>query len=348
MTFLLFILRRARRHWPIMFTLSLGVVLTTALLASGPLLVDAVVEMGLRLTFSSSSVADGNLRLTTSSQSNRASSQALDGEIRTLLQATMGKHLDRVVRSTESIKLFPWVDGQAATEQRVNLRFYEGLQDHVEYVGGEWPGETSDEPIDVAQGRLNVIRAVVSDGMARSFVLRVGDRLPLSYQARSTEPDVWIEVTGIVRPQNPRDPYWFGEFDPLTVQNNQHSVILPEDALFPAVASLFPGDNVALAWHVLLRHDSFSVADIEPFQAQLAELNAELEIFQPRMTLHTGAPDILATFQNQLESIRAPLYILVAEVMLLVLYYVTMVATLSMRQVERELAILRSRGTLSW
>ena len=66
------------------------------------------------------------------------------------------------------------------------------------------------------------------------------------------------------------------------------------------------------------------------------------------MTLYTGVPDILAGFQRQLETIRIPLYILVAEVMLLVLYYVTMVAALSMRQVEREFAILRSRGTLGW
>ncbi len=295
MTFLLFILRRARRHWPIMLTLGLGVLLTTSLLASGPLLVDTVIEMGLCLTFANSGATGGNLRLTTTSiQGDQIASQALDGEIQSLLQTALGEHVERVVRSAESIRMFPWTDGQVATDQRVNLRFYEGLQDHVEYVTGEWPEQASDEPIDFAQGRPNVIRAIVSDGMARSFVLRVGERLPPSYKSHSAEPDVWIEVAGIVRPRNPRDPYWFGEFGPQNSQITQHSVIVPVDAFLPPTASLLPRDRVAWAWHVLLRHDSFSVADIEPFQARLAGLDAELDAFQPRVTLHTGASSVLA------------------------------------------------------
>lgn len=345
MPFLPFILQRARHHWQILLTLSLGVVLTTALLASGPLLVDAVVEMGLYLTLQSSGAADGNLRLATQAQVDQADFQVLDGEIQALLQAALGEHLGRVVRTAESEWMFPWAGGQLATDQRVSLRFYEGIGDYVEYVAGEWPEEPS--------GRPNVIRAVISDGMARSFALRVGDRLPLSLKQSSAGPDAWIEVAGIVQPQNPRDPYWFGEFSPLASQSTQrglaqYSTILSLDAFFPAIASLFPGDEVELTWHTLLRHNTISTADIEPFQAQLTGLNAQLDTFQPPVTLDTGVPDILAIFQNQIETIRVPLYILVAEVMLLVLYYVTMVAALSMRQVEREFAILRSRGASSW
>ena len=341
MDILPFILKRARRHWQLLLTLSLGVVLTTALLASGPLLVGAVVEMGLYLTFQSSGVADANLRLATSTPVDQAGFQAFDGEIQALLRDTLGQHLDRVVRSAESQSMLPWVGGQLAADQRVNLCFYEGTQGQVDYVAGEWPGELSGEP--------NVVRAVISDGMARAFALRVGDRLPLSLGQRSAGPDVWIEVAGVVRPQDPRDPYWFGEFSPLTSQNNQrgaaqYSAIVPLDAFFPAVASLFPGGKVELAWHALLRHQAFSAADIEPFQTQITRLNAKLDALQSPVALHTGVPDILARFQVQLESIRVPIYILVAEVMLLVLYYVTMVAALLMRQVEREFAILRSRG----
>ncbi len=345
MAFLLYILRRARQHWQTLLTLSLGVVLATALLVSGPLLVDTVTEMGLHLTLQSSSVADGNLRLTTSTQVDQVGFQALDSDIQALLRAVLGEHLECVVWSVESKWMFPWVGGQLATDQRVNLRSYEGIQDHVENVAGAWPGEASGEP--------DVIRAVISDGMARSLVLRVGDRLPLSFKQNSTEPDVWIEVAGIVRPKNPRDPYWFGGFSPLTSQNTQrwsaqYNAIVPVDAFFPAVSSLFPGDEVEVAWHALLRHNAFSAADIEPFQVQLTGLKATLDAFLPRVTLYTGVPDILARFQRQLESIRVPLYIFVAEVMLLVLYFVTMVAALSMRQVEREFAILRSRGTSGW
>jgi hypothetical protein len=342
---LLFILRRARRHWQTLLTLSLGVILATALLSSGPLLADTVVEMGLHLTFQSASVTEANLRLATTAQVDPVGSQALDGEVQALLRSGLGAHLDRVTWSAQSPWAVPWMDGERARDQRINLRAYQGVRDRLEYVAGEWPAEASGEP--------GVIRAVISDAIARSLALRVGDRLPLSLKPGSAQPDAWLEVAGVVRPQDPLDAYWFGEFSPLAVQSTerwsaQYGAIVPEDAFYPTVSSLFPGEEVDLAWHALLKHNAFSAADIEPFQAQLAALHAKLDTLRPRVTLDTGVPDILARFQTQLASIRIPLYILIAEVMLLALYFVTMVAALSMHQVEREFAILRSRGTSGW
>ncbi|MGD8245496.1 MAG: hypothetical protein PVI63_09920, partial [Anaerolineae bacterium] len=344
MAFLPFILKRARRHWQLLLTLSLGVMMATALLASGPLLVDAVVELGLTLTLRSSSVGDANLRLTTSREVDRLNVKAFkafDSEIKALLSSSLGRHLELVTLSAESQWMFPWVGGRLAEDQRVKLCFYEGTQDHVEYVAGAWPGEPTDDTA--------VVRAVISDGMARAFALRAGDRLPLSLKEDGDLPDIWIEVAGVVQPRNPRDPYWFGELSPLTARSSdewlgEYSVVVPAESFLTVVALLSSGEKTALSWHVLLRHDAFSVADIEPFQVQLADLTAELDRLEPPVTLVTEIPSILTRFQVQLESIRVPIYILIAEVMLLVLYYVTMVAALLMRQVEREFAILRSRG----
>jgi hypothetical protein len=347
MGFLLFVLRRARRHWQILLTLSLGVSLTTALLASGPLLVNAVTEMGLYLAFQSSSVADSNLRLTVLADADRSGFQTLDAEIQELLRATMGRHLNRVVRSAESEWMVPWEADPLMADQRVNLRFYGDAQDRVEFIAGGWPAAASGEPDD--------IQAVVTDGVARAFVLRVGDRLPLrlDVEQRGSEPDVWIKVAGIVRPRNPRDAYWFGAFGPLASQGTgswagQYNVLVSEETFFSAVSALFPGRDVELAWHALLQHEALSAADIGSLRVELAGLHTDLTALRPPVTLHTGVADILASFQRQLESIRVPLYILLAEVMLLALYYVTMVAALSMRQVEREFAILRSRGAAGW
>ena len=87
MASLLFVLRRARRHWQLLLTLTLGVVLATALLASGPLLAETVIEMGLHLTFQSSSVPEANLRLAATAAVDQVDFSALDGEIRNLLGA---------------------------------------------------------------------------------------------------------------------------------------------------------------------------------------------------------------------------------------------------------------------
>lgn len=345
MVFFPFIVRRARRHWQTLLTLSLGVVLATALLSGAPLLVDAVIELGLQRTLSGADVTQSNLRLTAHTRMDQAGFQTLDGDVNDLLRGTLGDHLDHVTRSASSNWTFPWVSNQLVIDQRVNLRFYDGIQDHVEYLAGGWPREV--------RGESNVIRAVVGDEMARHFTLRVGDRLAVSFRRESAEPDAWIEVTGIVQPKKPRDPFWFGRLSPLRSQRTQrwsaqYSAIVSADALFPAVDSLFPSSGVDLVWGRYLRHDSFSVGDIAPFQARLTALTNKLREFQPHVTLKTGVDTILASFERQLATVRAPLYILVAEVVVLVLYYITMVAALEMREVEREFAILRSRGASGW
>ncbi|MFL7808200.1 MAG: hypothetical protein AB8I80_06200, partial [Anaerolineae bacterium] len=111
-----FLARRARRHWQILLTLSLGVILATALLASGPLLVDTVVGMGLRLTFQSASVTDTNLRLSTTAGPGELDFQAIDGETRDLVRAAVGEHLDSIIWSAQSGWAFPWVTGEPVAE----------------------------------------------------------------------------------------------------------------------------------------------------------------------------------------------------------------------------------------
>ena len=211
MASLLFVLRRARRHWQLLLTLGLGVILATALMASGPLLAETVLEMGLHLTFQSSGVTDSNLRLTATAPVDEVDAQTLDAEVRRLVAATVGKHLDRTIRLAQSPWMFPWLDGVLATDQRLNLRAYEGIEDRLDYVAGGWPGQPSAEPA--------VIPVVVGDAMARALVLRVGQRLPLSLNPSNAEPDAWLEIAGIVRPHDPLDPYWFAEYSPLTPES---------------------------------------------------------------------------------------------------------------------------------
>jgi hypothetical protein len=123
---------------------------------------------------------------------------------------------------------------------------------------------------------------------------------------------------------------------------------VPEGVFFPIIALLLPEDEIELSWQVLLNHQTISSADIGPLQAQINGLFTNLEDLRPPVVAATSLPEILAKFQYQAETIRVPLYILIAEVMLLGLYYVTMVAALSVRQAEREFAVLRSRGASGW
>ena len=63
MSLLRLVLRRAAHHWQMLLTLGLGVVIATALLAASPVLVNTVVEFGLRRSLLPGDSLAGNLEL---------------------------------------------------------------------------------------------------------------------------------------------------------------------------------------------------------------------------------------------------------------------------------------------
>lgn len=345
MNFLGFVLRRAARHWQMLLTLGLGVLIATALLASSPVLVNTVVEFGLRRTMLSSDPLAGNLQLRGFDRTDMADFANTNAQVQTAVIGRLGPHLDQIVSSVGARWLFPWVDGIVQGEERINPRFYgsdEEFRSRTELVAGVWPEE-------MTPAATNNFVAVIGEEMAEAYGLEPGDVLPLSLTRDESEPSYGLQVSGIVRAQDPRDPFWFGEFSPLRAQTDerfaaQYAALVPEATFFDLSADLFPDMPAELNWNVLLNAATFTTEDIGPVQAQLQLLAEDLRGGSPPVTMATRLNDVLASFAAQSTAVRAPLYFLTAEVVLLALYYVVMVSSLSVRQVEREFAVLQSRG----
>jgi ABC-type antimicrobial peptide transport system permease subunit len=346
MNLIAFILRRAARHWQILLTLALGVVIATALLASAPVLVNTVIEFGLRRTILSADPLSGNLRLRAFGQITEEGYEQLDAEIKTAVSSRLGPYVNQVVPVVVGRWLSPWQAEQIVADQRVALQRYGGggetdIREHAELVEGDWPAE----PV----AGDNLFQGVIGAEMAGAYSLAVGDRLPLSLERDESEPSYWLEVSGIARPKDGDDPYWFGEFSPLRAQSDerwsaQYAILVPPDTFFSTSETLFPNTNYDIYWHVLLLPERFTNVAIPEIQTRLSTLIAELRDFSPPVTTETRLNEVLDSFAAQANAVRAPLYFLTAEVVLLALYYVIMVAALSVRQVEREFAVLQSRG----
>ncbi|MBN1148370.1 MAG: FtsX-like permease family protein [Anaerolineales bacterium] len=336
-----YLLRRIVRHWQLFLPLSLGVILGTTLLASGPLLVDTVMEFGLRHKLLTADPFDRNLNLQTYERAEIPFVAVLDSQMRTTLGKRLGKHIEQIILSIDSTWMIPWLDGQPVMDQRVNLAFYEGIEAHVELIDGAWPSAI------VSQADSS-IPVVVGEALALAYELQVGDRLPLSRSLDETQPSRWLHVSGVVRPRDPGEDYWFAEFNPLRPARSEHlfacySAILLVEPFFHGMATLLPGTESRLTWHVRLAPDSLSVAEIPGVYAQIAALKT-LAFEQHHFLLNTGAPELLNGFLAQARATRIPLYVLAAEIFLLVLYYAIMVAELSAQQNMHEFAMLHSRG----
>ncbi len=343
MSFLRFILRRAAHHYQILLTLGLGVILATGLLASGPILVDTVVEFGLRNTLLAGNALARNLRVTVLSTSlDESAYRELSARVEELFARRFAGYLAQTVPQANSPWLFPWVDGAPLDGERVSLAFDERVLAETELVAGSYPASVLVDDRTVA--------VIVGEDLAEAYGLEAGDLLPASRNRGNDAPDLFLEIAGIVRPSEPRDPYWSGSLNPLRPRSEarwraQTYVFVPPPAFFSTVARLFVGGRAELHWNILLDPSAILSTDIPRLEQALDGLIFELlEISPTRPVMETTLDQVLSSFGAQARAVRPPLLLLTAEVVLLALYYVVMVAALAVKQVEREFAVLNSRG----
>jgi hypothetical protein len=183
MAYLPFILRQALRHWQVLFPLILGLILATGLLASGPMLVDTIMDFAMIYKLRSAEALKRDLRLTAYENPNSLEYQSLDSQVRTRIANNLGGYTDAIISTASSHWAHPWVDNQLLRDHRINLRFYQDIENHVEFVSGNFPSD--------AIYQNGMVKGVISESLAEDYDLETGDRLPLSYQANEVAKTVF-------------------------------------------------------------------------------------------------------------------------------------------------------------
>jgi ABC-type antimicrobial peptide transport system permease subunit len=336
-----FFIKRALHYWQMLLTLALGVILATGILACGPLLIDTVINFTLPYKLRDADPLTSNLRLTTYARLKPAEYQALDDQLHDLLAQRLGTHLAQINGFASSGWAYPWTYGQLNADQRIAFSIYQNLADKVIFIAGGWPSGSALQN--------NVLQVVVSEVFAETYGLEIGDQLPLSKQTSEPGPSLWLSIGGIIRPTDPGEAYWFGKYSPL--QNlaserwmAQFYVFVPAEQFFAINENLFPSANTRLDWNVLIDPANFHVNDIPETLSQINLLRADLKDQSTSFNLETKLDQILTSFSTRAQVVRITLYVLVVEVLFLAIYYVVMVASLSVQQVEGEFSTLSSRG----
>ncbi|HNB51024.1 MAG TPA: FtsX-like permease family protein [Anaerolineales bacterium] len=345
MLFLPLILKRATRRLALILILTLGVILSTGLLASAPVLIDTVIEFGLPRRLHTANTTDpltANLRLTSFANLGETDYHTLDDSVRATLETRFGKHLKQIALVIGSHWFHPWVEGTLLASERVNLRYIEDLETQTELISGSWPSSE-------IRNSEHEISGVISEDMAAYYELQPGSELPLSFDSHAKASNVILVVTGIIRPRHASDPFWMGVYNPLKSQGNaryteQFGIFLPAETFFAANATLFPRSRSELAWHVIFDPDTITTSTLPAVVNRLTALPND---FPKTIAFESGLRDLLLDFYAQTQGIRVPIFLLTAEIVLLALAYVVMTAAQHVRTIEGEFALLRSRGASS-
>jgi ABC-type antimicrobial peptide transport system permease subunit len=283
---------------------------------------------------------NGSIYLSTYNNQGTEAYQELDTEITDILVTNVSE-ISEVVHGISSPWAFPWEEDALIVDERINLRSIAGIESRIEIFSGNLPENSGLE--------LNSFQVLISKQISEAYKLEVGDRLPLSKKNSESEPSFWIEVAGIFQPSDARDPYWMINNDLFRSKNNsryqsEYSVILLEVDFFTVVENIFPNGNLELNWLGFIDPGQIKSENVSNIVDGLNVTRLDISNFERKVTLNTNLDHFLERFQVQASTIRSPLYLLIVEVLFLCIYYVVMVAALSVNQVKGELATITSRG----
>ena len=319
--------------------------MATTFLASGPVLLDALMEYGLRRTLLNANLREDVFYLTVRESSNQGEYQAMDDQVQGYFRERLN-HLDiNLIPIGYTGLMYPWQNGEMSIDRRLTLGFYgtdlDELVQHVEFVAGSFPDGDSNGTVDIP--------VFIGTFLADDLVIQVGDRLPVSINARSEQSELYLRITGIIAPKDYLDPYWLDHFNPFWPVEGVGGAILygafvPQDTFFDLAERLYPSLDVSYSWQTNMTLDQVTFDNIEDMKIAFSTLGSEAAVINDKLQVKTTLVETLNNYSIQANIIRSPLYFLIGIVVLMALYYLVMMSSLYLEQVKSEFAILHSRG----
>jgi len=211
----------------------------------------------------------------------------------------------------------------------------------VDFVAGSFPEADSQKP--------NEIPIFMGTFLADDMAMQVGDRLPVSINTRSVQPDFYLQIRGIIKPKDFHDPYWLDHFNPFwpyegSGDHISYGVFVDQESFFNLANGLYPSLDVSYYWQANMQLDQVTFENLEGMQDTFINLGAEITAINENLQVKTTFVELLSDYETQANIVRSPLYFLIGIVVLLALYYLVMMSSLYLEQLRSEFAILRSRG----
>jgi len=339
--------QRAMGHRRLLLMVTIGVVLSSALMASVFLYSDAIRDLGLEYALREEAKEDLDLLVLSSSGRVTEREYAFRRETTDgLLQAQAGDLITSIVHFGRSSTFFPAEPGSqppaADTRPRANIQFIDRLGEHTRLVSGRLPA-----PATVPASGPPVLEVVVPDTVAQAHGIEPGRRLDLYPHWRQGKDPVTVVVTGVIARTDAGEEFWSGRDDRFFVQSAGWPTYLfftDEKTYVEILGRYLPdmdGSYETLAMVDPARITGKNARDVEN---RIRGLEGALEEKLEYTRLQTRTADVIQNYREKLFFTRLPLFALMLQIVGIVLFYLVMVASMVVERQTGEIALLKSRG----
>jgi putative ABC transport system permease protein len=322
---LLFTVERIRQHLVLVLWVLLGLSVATTLTLSLTLYVDAVYsdlfssrlpDPPLAVRYRYLGAWNGNIAMTDVQRAEQATVANMVN--------TVGLPTDRVIHYTRG---GTWsVRMEQLNLGTLGLATISGAEDQIYITAGTWPPSSPDDTVPI----------LLPEGLFYRTGLQIGDQLQAQ---RAGGGQATFEVAALWRPFNPDDSSWI-----FTPRFFDEVMLVADRATLDSILGDLDNPIDEAAWFV-----SFNAADVRTTQVgtiltSLIDAGRAIDAALPGIRNDLTPQEELQTFNDEVNSLTQQLFIIIAPVGGLVLYFVSLVAGLLVTRQQGEDVKLRSRG----
>jgi putative ABC transport system permease protein len=342
---LIMILRKMIKNKWLELSLLFGLIFTVALVSSMPIYTQAILQRTLTKDLQnlqlekgvypgifeySASIGDN---LTTDQK--RAVFKTIDRFMEEQNnQFGMPVQLNYVERSTNHLNLKPVNPKQATSDKvlDVDLTAMSHMSDHVRLVDGHLPSET------LVDGTYEV--AVTDYFLSRSKMVLGNEFIASTRKTQDKKSiSVRVKLVGVIDQKDPQDLFWTHKLDGYSSTFFINDKLFENDFVTSNKLPLF-----FQRWFYALDYNSLKLNQVTTFLNTFDNVNKYYSKYFTMYTKNTPAVDIIHTYYEKEKQLKLMLFSINVPVIILLAFYLYMVANLITDRQKSEIAVLRSRG----
>lgn len=346
--------KRLRSSWELLAVTGFGVLAAVTIMSVGAVYTRALAEAGLQHSLATTSQAILNTHIIAE---NRPLGPADYESLRATMEDIAERRLDFMLRDTQRygraqpdllLVPEPFQSSQFLGAPAARPFFLTDFEKHVQIVEGRWPSPTPGEN----RGRLS-IEVAVGPKTASVMFWEVGSEAVILPYRSDLDQQIHITVVGLMEPLDTTEEYWMGFHDYFDPQEVGEQVLmpmyLPEELFFNGIGARYPTLVGDFGWYLYLDTDVLNADLVEPTREAFDQLETDINKQVPRSLILTRLENsrdtgLLATYQRAVTRARAPIYLYISLVVVVILYFLAVVTGLLARTRTEEAGLLRSRG----
>ncbi|MBI4305846.1 MAG: hypothetical protein HY678_05955, partial [Chloroflexi bacterium] len=268
------------------------------------------------------------------------------------IEQAAARHINRFVVGTGSHVRSPYYWwGHAGSEGGIQrgpevsqaiFQRMEALGSQVRFTVGGPPGRSF-----VFEDGVPVVEVALLESRALEMGVSAGDIIDTE-AVGNPQARVRALVTGLIEPIDLRNGYWMalGEAILAPTLENQPPILpmLVDEAPLWAIGEASPGAVAEVRWFLHTDPEDLKDSHVADILSAYDAFQADVEVSVPRSSVFSGLDPALNDLERRLLFARIPMFLIGALLLVVVAYYLFMVAGLLGQRRQQDTVMLRSRG----